>query len=336
MTLYRIATDSGTFAYALNWRTGSTAEVMSINRYIADIKRGRRMLIEYRGGNGESLTGVVLLPPEYQPGRKYPVLTWVYAGETYRNANANSYVLANRPASSLNMQVLAARGYVVLFPSIPLPADTLVRDQYLEIPRAVLAAVDRLVELGIADSDRIAVGGHSNGGYTTNVIIAQTSRFKAAITMAGVSNLTSNYGVFDARFRYTDMAARDGTFQMNWAEAGQAGLRAPLTENLWAYIRNSPLFYADRIQTPLLLIHGDQDLSPMTEAEQLFTSLYRQGKRARFVRYWGEGHTIGASPANTRHMWGEIVAWLDEFCDVSRDGGGAAIFEGDRVKRRNK
>ncbi|MGH7721013.1 MAG: prolyl oligopeptidase family serine peptidase [Gemmatimonadaceae bacterium] len=334
VTLHTMLTDSGSFAFAAHWSTGRTTQLMALNRYIAGIERGRRMLIEYRGNEGELLNGVVLLPPGYQPGKRYPVFTWVYAERMYRNANLNSFMVSDRPHSSLNMQVLAARGYVVLFPSIPLPPDSVRRDQYLAIPRPVLAAVDRLTELGIADPERVAVGGHSNGGYTTNVLVTQTNRFKAAITMAGMSNLTSVYGTFDPRFRYTDMAARDGTFQMNWAEAGQAHLGAPLAANLWAYLRNSPLFYADRIQTPVLFVHGDQDFVSMSEAEQLFTSLYRQGKRARLVRYWGEGHSIGASPANTRHMWSEIFAWLDEFCDVSRDAGGNMIFEGDRVRSR--
>jgi dipeptidyl aminopeptidase/acylaminoacyl peptidase len=258
----------------------------------------------------------------------------VYAGNSYRDANMDNTELSDRPSSASNMQLLAARGYVVLFPSIPLPPDTVRRDQYLSILPPVVAAVDRLVELGIADPDRVAVGGHSNGGYATNVIITQTDRFKAAITMAGMSNLTSVVGTFDVRFRYTDMAVRDGTFQMNWAEAGQANLGASLMQDLWAYIRNSPLFYADRIRTPLLLIHGDQDFVHISEAEQLFTSLYRQGKRARFVRYWGEGHSIGASPANTRHMWDEIVAWLDEHCDVRRDEHGRMVFDRGRVSSR--
>ncbi|HJR41213.1 MAG TPA: prolyl oligopeptidase family serine peptidase [Gemmatimonadaceae bacterium] len=334
VTLYVMRTDSGTFAHVTSWQTGRGTLLMVLNRYLAGIAHGRRMLIEYRGKDGEALKGVVLLPPGYRPGKRYPVFTWVYAGNTYRSANIDNTVLSNRPSSAMNLQLLAARGYVVLFPSIPLAPDTVRRDQYLSIVPPVIGAVDRLIELGIADPDRLAVGGHSNGGYTTNVIITQTNRFRAAITMAGMSNLTSVVGTFDVRFRYTDMAVRDGTFQMNWAEAGQANLGASLMENLWAYIRNSPLFYADRIRTPLLLIHGDQDFVHISEAEQLFTSLYRQGKRARFVRYWGEGHSIGASPANIRHMWNEILAWLDEHCDVRRDREGRMVFDDGRVSSR--
>jgi dipeptidyl aminopeptidase/acylaminoacyl peptidase len=330
VTLFTLATDSGTVAYAGDWRTGRTSLLMELNGFLAGVERGGRMLIEYRGSQGELLNGIALLPPQYEPGKRYPVVVWVYAGQVYRSAGVNSYVLSDQPSSSLNMQVLAAREYVVLFPSIPMPPENEVRDQYLAISPPVLSAVDKLIDLGIADPDRLAVGGHSNGGYTTNVLVTHTSRFKAAITMAGTANLTSAYGTFDVRFRYTPMAARDGTFQMNWAEAGQAGLGAPLTANLWAYVRNSPLFYADRIQTPMLFIHGDQDFVPISEAEQLFSALYRQGKRARFVRYWGEGHQIGASPANTRNLWDEVFAWLDEFLDISRGENGEIRFEGDR------
>jgi dipeptidyl aminopeptidase/acylaminoacyl peptidase len=100
------------------------------------------------------------------------------------------------------------------------------------------------------------------------------------------------------------------------------------------YLRNSPIFYVDRVQTPLLIVHGDMETAvPIEQAEEFFRALYRQGKRARFVRYWGEGHVL-ASPANIRDFWHQTYAWLDEFCDISRDAAGNLIFEGDRVKSR--
>jgi dipeptidyl aminopeptidase/acylaminoacyl peptidase len=334
LTTFTLLTDSGSFAHALNWESGRVTPLMAINRYIAGIKYGRRILIDYRGNDGEPLKGVALLPPNYKEGRRYPVLTWVYAENVYRTAQLSQYLAAERGGSSANLQVVAARDYVVLFPSIPMPPDTLKRDQLLEIRGPVLAAVDRLIEMGIADPARIAVAGHSNGGYTTNVLVTQTNRFKAAISMAGMSNLTSVAGTFDPRFRYTDMAARDGTIQMYWAESGQAELKGSVQDNLWAYLRNSPVFWADRIQTPMLFLHGDQDFVALSEAEQLFTALYRQGKRARLLRFWGEGHLIGASPANVRRKWEEIFGWLDEHCDIVRDADGTMIFEGNRPKSR--
>jgi dipeptidyl aminopeptidase/acylaminoacyl peptidase len=76
------------------------------------------------------------------------------------------------------------------------------------------------------------------------------------------------------------------------------------------YERNSPLLYLERVNTPLLIAQGDMDGVPLTEGEQVFTQLYRMGKRARFVRYWGEAHDF-TSPANIRHLWNEVGAWFD-------------------------
>jgi dipeptidyl aminopeptidase/acylaminoacyl peptidase len=85
----------------------------------------------------------------------------------------------------------------------------------------------------------------------------------------------------------------------------------PPWTNLWRYLKNSPVYYLDRVTTPLLLIHGDQDHVPIQGAEEVFTGLHRLGKRVRFVRYFGEGHLID-SPANIRDMWARIFAWLAE------------------------
>jgi dipeptidyl aminopeptidase/acylaminoacyl peptidase len=79
------------------------------------------------------------------------------------------------------------------------------------------------------------------------------------------------------------------------------------------YLRNSPLSYVERVETPVMIIHGDLDVAvPIEQAEQFFSALYRQNKRARFLRYWGEGHVLD-SPANIQDMWQRIYAWLDEF-----------------------
>ena len=102
-----------------------------------------------------------------------------------------------------------------------------------------------------------------------------------------------------------------GKANQKMAEAGQDRLGAPPSLDLWRYLKNSPAYYLDRVTTPLLLIHGDQDHVPIEGAEEVFTGLHRLGKRVRFVRYFGEGHVID-SPANIRDMWGRIFAWLAE------------------------
>jgi dipeptidyl aminopeptidase/acylaminoacyl peptidase len=95
------------------------------------------------------------------------------------------------------------------------------------------------------------------------------------------------------------------------AEAGQLRMGSPPWKDFYRYLRNSPLFYVDRIETPLMIIQGDLDYVAMQQGEQVFTALHRQNKRAMFVRYWGEGHVL-ESPANIRDLWGRIYGWFDQ------------------------
>ena len=104
-------------------------------------------------------------------------------------------------------------------------------------------------------------------------------------------------------------------------------------KDLGRYMRNSPIFYVERVETPVMIVQGDLDYVAIQQGEEFFTSLYRQGKRAEFVRYWGEGHVL-ESPANIRDMWARIETWLDEFGDVTRDGEGRLQFDGDRLRSR--
>jgi len=164
--------------------------------------------------------------------------------------------------------------------------------------------------MGIADPDRLGLMGHSYGGYGTYALITQTQRFRAAVALAGIADLVSLYGQFDARLRYD--AYPYEFLLIGLAEAGQLRMGAPPWQDAERYVRNSPLFAAGDVQTPLLIIQGDMDYVPLQQGEQFFSALYRQGKRARFVRYWGEGHVL-QSPANIQDMWQRIFSWFDEF-----------------------
>jgi dipeptidyl aminopeptidase/acylaminoacyl peptidase len=180
----------------------------------------------------------------------------------------------------------------------------------MELTKGVLPAVDRAIDLGIADPKRLGVMGQSYGGFSTYGLITQTDRFGAAVAMAGLSDFISLYGLFDARMRYTD-TAEENLFQMALFEAGQTRMGSPPWKDIGRYLRNSPLFYVERVKTPLMIIQGDMDYVALQQGEQFFTALYRQGKRASFVRYWGEGHVL-EGPANIRDMWERIYAWFDE------------------------
>jgi dipeptidyl aminopeptidase/acylaminoacyl peptidase len=181
----------------------------------------------------------------------------------------------------------------------------------LKLLSGVLPAIEAAIALGIADPEKLFLMGQSFGGYAVYGLISQTNRFKAAVSLAGLANLVSLYGTFDSRLRYQNNAHED-FFQATLIESAQVPMGNPPWKDLGRYLRNSPIFAVDRVQTPLMIIQGDMDYVPIQQGEEFFTSLYRQGKRAEFVRYWGEGHVL-SSPANIKDMWERIFAWFKEF-----------------------
>jgi dipeptidyl aminopeptidase/acylaminoacyl peptidase len=303
--------DLGPVVWTSDGRSAKATEVLSLNKHLQRIARAERRMMSYVGMDGDSLRALLFLPPGYQPGRPYPLVIWVYGGFSY--TDTLQCICNVTDPHPFNVQILAARGYVVLFPSIPLgPEGEGVRsDPYLDIPKGVMGAVDRVVALGIADPARMAVMGHSFGGYTTYALATYTHRFKAAIALAGPADLVSEYGTFEAQLRYETWVHRS-MYLPALLEGAQQRMGVPPYADMARYTRNSPLTYADRITTPILIIQGDLDFMGLQQGEEMFTALFRLGKRARYVRYWGEGHTV-ESPANVRHMWGEIFAWLDRY-----------------------
>jgi dipeptidyl aminopeptidase/acylaminoacyl peptidase len=315
LAAYRANTDIGVFT--ANESTGTFVwivqgearrQLLKTNEFVRDIAQGEFRIIDYRSLDGEDLKGWVIMPANYEAGKRYPLVTWVYAGWIAKDAPPSEAYLNFDP--STNLQLLAAHGYAVLLPSMPLPpVGSVGSDPYFELTKGVLPAVDKAIDLGIADPKRLAIMGHSYGGYSTYGLVTLTNRFQAAIVLAGLSDLVSFYGVFDSRFRY-EPYPHEHIAQKSIAETGQLRMGNPPWKDAARYVRNSPLFYVDRVQTPLLIIQGDMDFVSMTQGEQFFSALYRQGKRARFVRYWGEGHAL-SSPANLRDVWTQIYAWLD-------------------------
>jgi dipeptidyl aminopeptidase/acylaminoacyl peptidase len=285
---------------------------LALNEHLAGVATSRRVLLRYRASTGDSLSAVVLLPVHYVPGKRYPMVTWVYPGVIVTDTASSTvdFWLAKNHAHQDNLHLLAGRGYAVLIPSMPV--GEVPREPYAELPNGVLPAVDAAVAAGIADSARVAVMGQSAGGFATFGLITQTQRFAAAIAVSGFANLLSNYGTFDGERRYRDDAHRAGV-QMRSSEGGQLGLGSPPWADPARYVRNSPLLHVDRARTPLLIVHGDLDYVPIQQAEEFFTALQRLGRPSEFVRYWGESHGAADSSANARDKWERVLAWLDRW-----------------------
>jgi dipeptidyl aminopeptidase/acylaminoacyl peptidase len=310
LALWYDLTTYGTFLRASSLAGGPTRTLLSLNTHLAAVSWGERRLIDYRAADGQSLKAAAILPPGYRPGRRYPMLTWVYPGYRVR-ALQGDYWLDPYLPGIYNLQLYAARGYVVLIPTMPLKPSFGRDETYAGLTEGILPAVDKMVALGIADPKRLGLFGQSYGGYAVYALITQTNRFQAAVAMAGLPDLVNDALSFDRGARGYPGIEHEKSVE--WAIAEQYGIRRSPVEDHDAYWRNSPLAHISSVATPLLMIHGEFDKrGPLAGAEEFFSGLYAQGKTARLLRYWGESHSLAQSPANVRDIFSETVGWFDQ------------------------
>ncbi len=169
--------------------------------------------------------------------------------------------------------------------------------------KGVTAAANKLIDRGIADEERLGVQGTSYGGYATNLLITQTSRFKAAINISGKVNMVSFY---------TD-SPRLGVRNIHAPEKSQDRIGATLWQQPQKYIQHSAIMFADRIKTPLLLMSGELDTNvPARQAMEMYYALRRLGKDVEWVQYMDGGHgmpTVSIEEVKDYHR--RIVGWYD-------------------------
>ena len=258
---------------------------------------GRVQLVNWLSDDGMRLSGALLLPGGYQPGKRYPLVIWVYGGDRLSDHSDQFGLVAPGP---FNMQLLATRGYAVLLPDSPQQVGT----PMLDLAKTVLPGVNKVIEMGVADPDRLAIMGQSNGGYSTLGLLVQTKRFKTAIDICGMGNLVSHYGEMD------DAGATYGIP----LEHGQNALGGSPWEMRDRYIENSPFFYLDRVETPLLIVHGTEDTAVAAyESDEVFVGLRRLGKEVEYAKYKGEAHTqLAWSYANQVDVCTRILKWLED------------------------
>lgn len=273
-------------------------QLTHINPQLDAFSFGKARIIDYRSIDGQQLHGALLLPADYQNGKRYPLVVDVYGG-SLRSDTLNRFGLSGSGVE--NLQILATRGYAVLLPDTPLHKKTPMQD----LLKTVMPGVDRAVDLGIADPDKLGVMGHSYGGYSTLSLIVQSTRFRAAVDSAGPADLISAYGEMD----------KDGSsFGIGWSETGQGGMEGTPWQFRDRYIENSPIFYLDRVVTPLLIVQGELDNAvPHTQAEEVFVGLRRLNKEVVYAKYAGEEHWEGTwSAANAEDYWNRVMEWFDQ------------------------
>ena len=296
-------------------RNGESSRLLlHVNRHLTGVLGGQpRLLTRRETGESEDRYDWLLLPPEHKPGDRHPLLVYFYPEQEHTKQWRGNDL---RSATFLNMHLPAARGFAVLFASMRITPYAKGGNPMAEMHEQLLHAAENAVAQGYADPKRWAIIGHSYGGYGVNSVITQTDRFKAAIAIAGVANLTSMYAT--NMLQASVMGATGNLlYGAMWAEGSQGRMIVPPWQDPARYVENSPLFHAHKITTPLLLLHGHADFVNVSEAEQMFNALNRQGKDALFVRYWGEEHLI-VSPGNIRDMWTRIFDWLEQHLHIER------------------
>jgi dipeptidyl aminopeptidase/acylaminoacyl peptidase len=236
-------------------------------------------------GKLQTVQSRIFLPYGATRGDHLPTIAYFYAG--YQATLATNGFGGGAP-SSIPLLIFTSRGYAVLVCDVPLGPEGKAGNPAQEMTNAVVAQVNRAADLGYTDIHRLAIMGHSYGGYGTAAVITRTNLFRAAVALDGVYDLPGNYSQSDRN-------------QIQWSESGQGRMGTHPWANLERYIANSPYYQADKIHTPLLLIHGEKDNAcPVIEARKMFNALDRLDRDAELAIYAGEGHVPGLwSVANT-------------------------------------
>jgi dipeptidyl aminopeptidase/acylaminoacyl peptidase len=243
------------------------------------------------------------LPAGRKAGERLPTIVYFYGGSQVLD-NAQEY--GGGATNSIPAVIFTTRGYAVLLVDVPLsPEGTSGGNPIQEMAEVILPQVRHAIELGITDPRRVAIMGQSYGGYGTASVITQTNMFRAAIALDGLYDLPGSFAT---------MGPGGGTFNFVWSETGQGRMGTHPWADLKRYLANSPYYQADKIHTPLLLVHGKIDKTcPVEGAERMFNALKRLDRRAELAVYDGEGHVPGTwSLVNAVDATKRMLDFLDK------------------------
>lgn len=297
---WNISDDGNTIVYTMSdgdrpneiWVTGpgdATATALtSSNPQLADVTLARTELIEYLDVDGNTLYGILYYPADYEAGRTYPLVA-----EIYEQFFDNGY--------NENMNLITAQGWFGFRPSVKFE-EGYPGEAWL---KAVPSAINKLIEGGLVDADRVGVYGQSYGGYATNLLITQTDRFAAAANVSGKVNMVSFLGD-SPKITTRNYAA---------AETGQDRIGATLWEQPQKYLAHSAVMFADRIDTPLLMLSGEGDWNvPATNQREMYYALRRLGKEVVWVHYTSGGHGAGRASTSEDFVdhWQRMFDWFAE------------------------
>jgi dipeptidyl aminopeptidase/acylaminoacyl peptidase len=259
---------------------------------------GKSEMIHYADNKGRPLNGALFYPAGYEPSKRYPLVVYVY--ETV-SRDVNTYVNPTlHNIMGFNITNFTTNGYAVLLADIAYEKG----NTGFSAVDCVTEAASKVVEMGLADAARIGLIGHSFGGYETDFIITQTDLFATAISGAGVSDIIGSYFTINAEDNTAD----------GWRyENQQYRMGVPFFEDREAYCRNSPLFNAANIKTPLLTWAGKQDTNVQSKQSVTFyAALRRLQKEHVMLLYPNDGHSL-KKPKNQEDLAHKMQEWLGHY-----------------------
>ena len=255
-----------------------------------------KRLVQYKRADGVDLSFTLYLPPNYKEGTRLPTVVWAYPQEFTDASTAGQVSGSTNRFTSIggySHLFFLLQGYAVLDDTtMPVVGDPLtVNDTFIkQITDSAKAAIDKAVELGVTDPERVGVGGHSYGAFMTANLLAHSDLFRAGIARSGAYNRTLTPFGFQSERR-------------NFWEAKEV------------YQNLSPFFYADKIKEPILMIHGEADNNTGTfpiQSERLYAALQGTGGTARLVLLPHESHGYAAKES-TEHALYEMINWFDKY-----------------------
>ena len=266
---------------------------------LGELQLGAVEDISFKSKDGAEIHGMVVKPPSFEAGKKYPTLLWIHGGPNGQDDHALEFSLY---PLQFERQLLAAQGYVVLAVNYRGSSGrgseftrSIFADWGNKEVADLLGGIDYAVAKGIADPDRLGIGGWSYGGILTDYTIASDPRFKAAISGAGSANQISMYGSDQYIFQYNN-------------EIGPPWK----SQDLWLKI-SYPFFHADRIHTPTLFMGGEKDFNvPIIGSEQMFQALRTLGVPTQLVVYPGQFHLF-TRPSYQYDRLQRYIAWYEKY-----------------------
>lgn len=252
-------------------------------------------LIDYTSAKGDKLQGALFLPANYQPGKSYPTIVYIYEK---LSQGLNNYTVPTY--NGFNKTTYTSNGYAVLMPDIVYK----VNDPGMSAVWCVLPALEAAIKTGIVDKDHVGIQGHSWGGYQTSFLVTQTNAFAAAIAGAPLTEMIT---------MYNSIYWNSGGSNMAIFESSQGRFTGSPLDVPEAYMRNSPITHAKNVKTPLVILHNDKDGAvDFTQGIFYYNTLRRLQKPVVMLQYKGENHGLRV-PANMKDYTVRMREFFDHY-----------------------